>query len=202
MKRLLALVILFTPASVSAADLQTHKDLPYADNEDSHQKLDVYAPADARNCPVVVWIHGGGWRQGDKGPVQRKPQAFADKGCLFVSINYRLVPQATIKEMTGDVAKAIRWVHDHAREFGGDGNSLFVMGHSAGAHLAALVCTDDRYLKAEGLPLSVVKGCVPIDVSVYDVVKRREETPTVTGIVVDNFGKTADEQTLASPPRS
>src|SRR4051812_18901200 len=106
MKRLLALLVLLTPATLSAADLQTHKDLAYADTEDSHQKLDVYAPSDARNCPVVVWIHGGGWRQGDKGPVQQKPQAFADNGCVFVSINYRLVPQATIREMTGDVAKA------------------------------------------------------------------------------------------------
>jgi acetyl esterase/lipase len=104
--------------------------------------------------------------------VQQKPQAFVDKGFVFVAINYRFVPQVSLKEMTGDVAKAIRWTHDHAKEFGGKPDSIFVMGHSAGAHLAALVCTDDRYLQAEGLPLSIIKGCVPVDTAAYDVVQR------------------------------
>ena len=64
---------------------------------------------------------------------------------------------------------AIRWVHDHAQEHGGDPNTFFVMGHSAGAQLAALVCTDDRYLKTEGLSCSILKGCVPVDGDTYDV---------------------------------
>jgi dienelactone hydrolase len=101
--------------------------------------------------------------------VHDKPQAFADKGFVFVSVNYRLLPKATIKQMAEDVAKAIRWVHDHARDHGGDPNTIIVMGHSAGAQLAALVCTDERYLKTEGLPLSVIKGCVPVDGDTYDV---------------------------------
>jgi arylformamidase len=117
----------------------------------------------------VVWIHGGGWRQGDKRGIQGKPQAFVDKGYVFVATNYRFIPQVSVKEMTGDVAKAIRWAHDHAKEFGGNPNSIFVMGHSAGAHLAALVCTDERYLKAEGLSLGIIKGCVPVDTAAYDV---------------------------------
>jgi acetyl esterase/lipase len=92
-----------------------------------------------------------------------------DRGFAFVSINYRFVPKVTIKQMAGDVAKAIRWAHEHAREYGGDPNRMLVMGHSAGAQLAALVSTDDRYLKAEGLSLSLVKGCVPVDGDTYDV---------------------------------
>jgi len=75
----------------------------------------------------------------------------------------------TIQTMAGDVAKAVRWVHDHVPEQGGDPRTLFIMGHSAGAQLAALLCTDDRYLKAEGLSLSIVKGCVPVDGDTYDV---------------------------------
>src|SRR5437763_133960 len=71
--------------------------------------------------------------------------------------------------MAGDVAQAIRWTHDHAREYGGDPDRLFVTGHSAGAQLAALLCTDERYLKAEGLSLALVKGCVPVDGDTYDV---------------------------------
>jgi acetyl esterase/lipase len=68
-----------------------------------------------------------------------------------------------------DVAKSIHWVHDHIAEHGGDPKRLFIMGHSAGAQLAALICTDDRYLKAEGLSLAIIKGCVPVDGDTYDI---------------------------------
>ena len=78
----------------------------------------------------------------------------------------------TIKQIAEDVAKAIHWTHDHASDYGGDPNTIFVMGHSAGAQLAALVCTDDRYLKAERLSLSIIKGCVPVDGDTYDLPMR------------------------------
>jgi acetyl esterase/lipase len=68
-----------------------------------------------------------------------------------------------------DIAKSIHWVHDHIAEHGGDPNRLLIMGHSAGAQLAALICTDDRYLKGEGLSLAITKGCVPVDGDTYDV---------------------------------
>ena len=164
-------IVLLASAAV-AAEPKVQRDLAYAEPKTERRTLDVYAPAEGQDHPVVVWIHGGGWRAGNKGGVQQKPQAFVDKGYVFVSINYRFVPQVTVKEMTGDVAKAIRWVHDHAQDFGGKSDAIFVMGHSAGAHLAALVCTDDRYLKAEGLSLSILKGCVPVDTAAYDVPKR------------------------------
>src|SRR5262245_23259333 len=153
-------LFLLLASPLLAAEPKAHRGLAYAEPKNERQTLDVYATVGGKNRPVVVWIHGGGWQAGDKKDVHGKPQAFADKGFVFVSVNYRLLPKATIKEMAGDVAKAIRWVHDHARDYGGDPNTLFVMGHSAGAQLAALVCTDDRYLKAEKLSLSLVKGCV------------------------------------------
>ena len=176
MRALVISAIVFSTFSVPAAELRVRRDVPYARPVSERQMLDVYAPADGQDHPIVVWIHGGGWRQGDKRAMHEKPQAFVDRGFVFVSINYRFVPQVTIREMTADVAKAIRWVHDHAREFGGKADTLFVMGHSAGAHLAALVCTDDRYLKAEGLPLSIVKGCVPLDPAAYDIPQRVIDT--------------------------
>ncbi len=131
--------------------------------------MDVYAPKDAKSLPVVFWIHGGGWQAGDKSDVGGKPQMFLDRGFVFVSTNYRFVPHVTIKEMAGDIAKSMRWVHDHAKQYGGDPEAFFVMGHSAGAQLAALVSTDDRYLQAEGLSLAIIKGCVPVDGDTYDV---------------------------------
>ena len=92
-----------------------------------------------------------------------------DKGFVFVSTNYRLLPNVDMGTIVRDVAKSIHWVHDHIAEYGGDPNRLLVMGHSAGAQLAALICTDDRYLKAEGLSLAIIKGCVPVDGDTYDV---------------------------------
>jgi acetyl esterase/lipase len=131
--------------------------------------------------------------------MHHKPRAFADQGFLLASVNYRFVPDVTIQQMMADVAKAIRWVHDHAREYGGDPRAIYVMGHSAGAHLAALVCTDGRYLKAQGLSLAILKGCVPIDVAAFDIPKRLEETPDRSGNFLAVFGKTIEEQRDVSP---
>lgn len=170
--RNVALAALLFASPLAAAEFRLERDVAYVEPKNERQTLDLYAPRTGSDHPIVVWIHGGGWRQGDKRGVQAKPQAFVDKGFVFVATNYRFVPQVTVKEMTGDVAKAIRWAHDHAKEYGGNPNAIFVMGHSAGAHLAALVCTDDRYLKAEGLSLSIVKGCVPVDTAAYDVPQR------------------------------
>jgi acetyl esterase/lipase len=145
------------------------RNIPYADPAHERQVLDVYAPRGANNLPVVFWIHGGGWQAGDKAEVHVKPRAFMGKGFVFVSTNYRLLPSVDMATIVRDVAKSVRWVHDHIAEHGGDPTRLLVMGHSAGAQLAALVCTDDRYLKAEGLSLAVIKGCVPVDGDTYDV---------------------------------
>jgi acetyl esterase/lipase len=151
------------------AGLEVKRDIPYASPAQPRQTLDVYAPSGARGLPVVFWIHGGGWQVGDKSEVQAKPGAFAEKGFVFVSTNYRMLPEVDMGGIIRDVAKAIRWVHDHIAEYGGDPDRLLVMGHSAGAQLAALVSIDDRYLKAEGLSLSIIKGCVPVDGDTYDV---------------------------------
>jgi acetyl esterase/lipase len=143
------------------------RDIPYGNHQ--RQVLDVYAPAGAKALPVVFWIHGGGWQVGDKSDVQVKPKAFVEKGLVFVSTNYRLLPDVDMETIVRDVAHSIRWVHDHIAEYGGDPDRLLVMGHSAGAQLAALVCTDEKYLKDEGLSLSIAKGCVPVDGDTFDV---------------------------------
>jgi arylformamidase len=194
------LLVLFFTAPLLADEPKAHRGIPYAEPKNERQMLDVYAAPKAKDQPVVLWIHGGGWRAGDSSSVQKKPQAFVDKGYVFVATNHRFFPNVTVKEMTGDIAKAIRWIHDHAKEYGGDPNSIFVMGHSSGAHLAALVCTDDRYLKAEGLPLSIIKGCVPVDVSVYDIPKRLKDGGAVaTATLTKTFGEKEESQRDYSP---
>ncbi|MGH9719152.1 MAG: alpha/beta hydrolase [Bryobacteraceae bacterium] len=151
------------------ADLKVERDIAYAEPKNQRQMLDVYPPAGEKNLPVVVWVHGGGWRAGDKTEVASKPLAFTRKGLVFVAVNYRFVPNVTMDTIARDIAKAVRWVHDHIAERGGDPQRIFLMGHSAGAQLAALVSTDDRFLKAVGLSLAILKGCVPVDGDTYDV---------------------------------
>jgi acetyl esterase/lipase len=100
--------------------------------------------------------------RGQKGrPAQ--PQVFNERGFVFVATNYRLLPAVDMGAIVRGVAQAVRRVPEHVADHGGDPKRLFVMGHSAGAQLAALICTDDRYLKAEGLSPDVIKGCVPVD---------------------------------------
>lgn len=156
-------------AAVSTAAAQgVTRDIPYA-TAHARQVLDVYAPPGAKNLPVVFWIHGGGWQTGDKGMVALKPKAFMDAGFVFVSINHRLLPAADMGAITRDVASALGWVHKNIAAHGGDPSRLFVMGHSSGGQLAALMCTDDRFAKTEGYPLTAIKGCVPVDADTFDI---------------------------------
>jgi arylformamidase len=186
------LSILVAAAVMSEARVDNVKrDIPYASPAHARQVLDVYSPPNAKNLPVVFWIHGGGWQTGDKSDVQVKPQAFMDKGLVFVSTNYRLLPDVEMGTIVRDIATSIHWVHDHIADYGGDPKRLFIMGHSAGAQLAALVCTDDRYLKAEGLSLGIVKGCVPVDGDTYDVpaiIETAETRWRVHGLPPAKFG--------------
>lgn len=145
------------------------RNIPYAEPAHERQVLDIYTPSAVKGLPVVFWIHGGGWQSGDKTNVQIKPQVFVEKGFVFVSTSHRLLPHVEMDAVIRDVAKSLGWVHKHIAEYGGDPQRIFVMGHSSGAQLAALLCTDDRYLKAEGVPFSVLRGCVPVDGDTYDI---------------------------------
>lgn len=167
LSQLIAAIFLCLPSIAQAQNVK--RNIPYADPAHERQVLDVYAPSDAKNLPVVFWIHGGGWQTGDKTSVQIKPQVFVEKGFVFVSTNYRLLPDADMGTIVRDIAKSFSWVQEHIGEHGGDPKRVFIMGHSAGAQLAALICTDDRYLKAEGVSFDVLKGCVPVDGDTYDV---------------------------------
>ncbi|HUG66845.1 MAG TPA: alpha/beta hydrolase [Pirellulaceae bacterium] len=187
MKTTFALLLL-----VSVAQAQNlRSNIPYADPAHERQVLDIYAPDDARDLPVVFWIHGGGWQTGDKTDVQIKPRVFAERGYVFVSANYRLLPHVEMDVLIRDVAKSLGWVHKNIVEHGGDPSQIFVMGHSAGAQLAALLCIDDRYLKAEGVPFDVLKGCVPVDGDTYDlpaIIVTAELRQTVHSLPLPTFG--------------
>ena len=147
--------------------------VPYVKNGHKRQVLDVYTPVKPQKdpLPVMFWIHGGGWQTGDKSNVALKPGALTERGFVFVSTNYRLLPNVKMEELIGDVAKSLGWVRANVAKYGGDPKRIFVGGHSAGAQLAALICTDHRYLKKEGVSFDVLKGCIPVDGDTYDIPK-------------------------------
>lgn len=167
MKPASLLIALLFAATANAQTIK--KDIPYTGEKDEKRTLDVYAPANAKNLPVCFWIHGGGWQVGDKSEVKLKPQFFMDHGFVFVSVNYRLLPAVEMGTLIRDVAQSFKWMEDHVAEYGGDPKRVLVGGHSAGAQLAAIICTDERYLKEQGASFDVLKGCFPVDGDTYDV---------------------------------
>ena len=148
-------------------------DIPYIPNGHERQAVDIYTPEKPSSdpLPVMFWIHGGGWQAGDKNDVALKPKALTERGFVFVSTGYRLLPEVTMDELTDDIAKSLGWVYKNIAKHGGDPSRIFVGGHSAGAQLAALMCTDDRYAKRESVPFRVLQGCIPVDGDTYDIPK-------------------------------
>jgi acetyl esterase/lipase len=153
--------------------------------------LDVYGIADASGCPAIVFVHGGGWRQGDKrgaGAADKAAWANAD-GRVFVSVNYRLAadPERAMWPVMGDdVAAAVAWVVDHAGELGIDPERIGLMGHSAGAHLAAIVATHPDLLVHHGHDRSVVSCLVALDSAKFDLT--RDLPRADANIVANAFG--------------
>jgi acetyl esterase/lipase len=136
--------------------------------------LDVHAPRDARGCPVLVYVHGGAWSFGDKRATGHKVPYFTGRGWVLVSLNYRLLPAADPLVQAQDVAGALTWVHDRIERYGGDPNQLFLMGHSAGAHLVSLVATDFGWLERSGKDPSIIRGVVQLDTAALDIVRLME----------------------------
>ena len=200
------------PVPAVPAQAQVVRNVRYAATEGvdaNSQSLDIYMPATPGPHPVMVMVHGGGWRLGDKANRamwQDKAPHFNREGWVYISINYRLsngegVPAHPVHVQ--DVAKALAWVHDHAKEYRGDPERMFLMGHSSGAHLAALVSTDERRLAAEGKKLSIIKGTVCLDTAGYDIEKylgEMDPTRTAIALYTNAFGTTR-EGWRDAPPR-
>lgn len=137
-------------------------DLAYGTSE--RQRLDVYLPAghDAtgRDMPVVVFFYGGSWQNGTREDYRFVGEALASRGFMAILPDYRTYPEVTFPAFMDDAAMAVRWARDRAPEFGGDPARLFLMGHSAGAQIAALLATDARYLQVDGLGKCDIAGVI------------------------------------------
>jgi arylformamidase len=170
---------------------------------DPLQTLDFYAgPKGGALPPLIVNVHGGGWKQGDKSNAtgQSKAPHFFTQGYAFASINYRLVPKATVEQQAADVASALAWLKINAARLGFDGSRIVLTWHSAGAHLVALVGTDPRYLSAAGLDFGDLRGVLPNDGAAYDVPAQMTDGPKLMQkTYMEAFGSDLARQRTLSP---
>jgi acetyl esterase/lipase len=129
---------------------------------DPQQRLDVYVPRRPAVEPraVVVFWHGGSWREGDKADYRFVGAALAQAGCVALLANYRHYPQVKMPGFMHDAALAAIWAAAHASEFGGAAQRLYLMGHSAGAHLAALLTLDPRFFASAGQAAPQIAGVI------------------------------------------
>ena len=139
---------------------------------DIRQRLDVYAPPDAKGAPVIFMVHGGGWAYGDKsarGVTANKVKRWVPRGFIVISTNYRLLPKADPLEQAKDIARAIAVAQQRVPSWGGDPGKFILMGHSAGGHLVALLNASPAL--AGELPITPWLGAVSIESGALDVVE-------------------------------
>lgn len=153
----ISFVIANVPASFGAYERRT--DLPYG--KERRQRLDVYVPAGkAANRPVVVFWYGGSWQTGSRSEYRFVGAALAERGFVTVLPDYRLYPKVRFPEFLDDGARAVAWVQQHAQEYGGDPQRVVLMGHSAGAHIAAYLALKPEALTSAGARPEWVAGLV------------------------------------------
>ncbi|MDT8758184.1 alpha/beta hydrolase [Sphingomonas psychrotolerans] len=195
---------LFAATAIVPAEAQTAAG-PHevAYGGDRLQRLDLYAPrGGSAPAPLFVFVHGGGWRQGDKGNATgpEKVAHFTGRGFAFASVNYRLVPGAKVEDQAQDIADAVGYLVRHARTLGIDAGRIVLAGHSAGAHLSALVATDPEYLKRAGVRLDQLDGVLLLDGAAYDVPAQRQEGPRIMQrVYAQAFGDDPARQRALSP---
>jgi arylformamidase len=173
--------------------------------------LDYYLPARA-SCeplPIVVWVHGGAWAIGDKGNGMTDKVALVNgQGWILASVNYRLSPdtpsddpaRVMYPDHPTDVARALAWLRSHGDELGADVSRMAILGHSAGAHLVALVGTDESFLEAEGESLASIRCVGSFDTESYDVPAALASASAQQQAILENaFGTDPVVQAEASP---
>jgi len=153
---------------VSAEQTHTLSNLAYS--SDPAQKMDVYRPANPKHAPILLMVHGGAWRVGDKASqsfVQNKVDYWVPKGYIVISINYRMLPATNPLVQANDVAHALAFVQSKAGTWGGDPSRIILLGHSAGAHLVSLLAASPGLVSHNGAKPWL--GTIVLDSAAVDV---------------------------------
>ena len=197
-----------TMSSAAACTAAVARDLPYSvvdGVEPALLSLDVSPVPGDCSAPVVVWIHGGGWQIGDKtNDAAARAEFYNGQGWVLVSVNYRLVvsglvPPVGYPDFNEDVAAALAWVGDNIDRYGGDAERVLLVGHSAGAGIAAAVIADPDYLDVHGLAPDWIDCAVLLDTEGYDVAAMAERDGEPGVIYRAAFGDTPLVWADASP---
>ena len=164
------------------------------------QQMDIY-PVDGKTAaPILLFIHGGAWYGGDKSRGRPTGEGFSRQHIVVAVMNYRLAPAFPHPAAVQDAARAIAWLRENASRYGGDPDKIFVAGHSTGGHTAALLATDPKYLRAEGLELSALRGVILLDGSGYDLLDGFDNgSDGVRRTTTAIFGKERESIRDASP---
>lgn len=157
--------------------------------------LDVYAPDHAQHAPVVVFFYGGSWVHGERAWYRFVGTTLAAHGVVVVIPDYRKVPQVKLDGFMQDAANAVAWAHAHAAEFGGAPDDVFVMGHSAGGQIAALLATDPAWLAAHDMRPAELAGFIGLAgcYAFVPITAKKDQD------MLDAFGTTLAEQRRAEP---
>lgn len=161
------------PAATRTGDPATMREIAYGTHP--RQRFDVYLPAQPKHAPTIFYVHGGGWRRGDKamrGLIEAKQRRWTAAGAIVISTNYRLVPDADPVEQARDIARAVAKAQDTVAALGGDPEGFVLMGHSAGAHLIALLAASPTMARDPGA--KPWRATVLLDAGTIDVVARLE----------------------------
>jgi acetyl esterase/lipase len=177
-------------------DVAETKDIAYG--EHAKQKLDLTVPKGMSGFPTVLFVHGGAWREGDRRLYGALGRRFAEAGVGLAATSYRLSPEVKHPEHVKDVARAFAWVHANIAKHGGSPDKLYVMGHSAGGHLTALLALDSGYLDDLKVPKGAIKGAIPMS-GVYLVTALPADTKGFLKIMPDAFGSDREVCRAASP---
>lgn len=183
------------PAPASRMRLSSYE---YGSNP--RQVLDIFVPKGARGAPLILFVHGGGWSAGAKGMgLGKQPEHFTRKGYAWATFNYRLVPDATVEDQAGDVARALAFLLRNAKALGIDASRVVLVGHSSGAQLAGLVATDPQWLAKAKIPFSVIRGVVSLDGAGIDVPGIIAAGASRSSFYKSAFGDDVARQTRLSP---
>jgi arylformamidase len=189
-----SIILLLSLVSIVQAEVQ--KDIPYSISADPLKRLDIFTPdQNDEKLPVLIHIHGGGWKTGNKSIQRKHGEFYSSRSIIFININYRLTPKVIHPAHVEDCAEAIAWVFQNINKLGGDKNRIFVSGHSAGAHLAGLLGTNASFLNKYNIRTTQLAGIIPIDTASFDLLSRSNDWFTKR-LIKNAFG--TDKATLIS----
>ncbi|TCD12002.1 alpha/beta hydrolase [Pedobacter frigidisoli] len=178
MIKYLVFVMLLFQTIISSAQVKTAKNINYAGNTEEKNTLNIFYKNDSvKNKPVIIFIHGGSWSSGKKETYWWLGRNFARKGIVTVIINYPLAPNAQYEKMADDCALAVKWVKNNIANYTASADKIFVMGHSAGAHLGELINADPKYFQHAGIK-NPIKGMIlndPFGLDLYEYLMEAEK---------------------------